>query len=633
MPNTANLKMRLTDDTQVVTPAQAGLYGVMVALPRGPVNDCSRVFSSYTELVRVHGEDHSFPDCYQVKEALEKGAKLRVLNVRNVTAAVIAEATSTITDGEVSPTELFELVPKQAGASFNNLQVTVEPATNGVDDAFNVAILYTDTEGNNQSELYQNLIITGNPTVLESDYLLPIEETSLLVDVVYKDLSSTTGQVRPEDTVVEYAGGINAGTDTTTATADDLIEMSSTELFKLQMKYPGELYNEVLVSITDASNGDPEAFNLLITFVDGIYNLSESYQNLKIVGNPTKAGSDFLNELEGSRILTPEYLDLSGTSGALRPDNNTISYSGGDDGDVPLPGTYSQLLPLWDDYDDIWGISAPTIQNVNFNISLAAYAAQGKLVRGMIYIGDSNDEEVLIARRLACQADTRYVDIFAGTVDIVDNIPLSPTSNRTISPIGGITGLMGASDAEYGPWYSAAGQNRGIYAGARDVVNNYGSSKKLDILNRLANHQINVIINRDGRIMLWGNFTAQRSLSQASFTSIMKLVAYIKRSLGPTLESFIEEPLDLFLVRRIFNTVTPFMNELNSTNKRALHQPVGYQWLGDQGANSMEDFEINNPTDFRMGKYKAKLRIKPINSLQEFDLEISLTPAGVSFSL
>ena len=55
------------------------------------------------------------------------------------------------------------------------------------------------------------------------------------------------------------------------------------------------------------------------------------------------------------------------------------------------------------------------------------------------------------------------------------------------------------------------------------------------------------------------------------------------------------------------------------------------QWNGDQFAKSMNDLQINIPTDLQQGKYKIDFKIQPIPPLKEITVNIIITRAGVSF--
>ena len=159
------------------------------------------------------------------------------------------------------------------------------------------------------------------------------------------------------------------------------------------------------------------------------------------------------------------------------------------------------------------------------------------------------------------------------------------------------------------------------------VVNNFapGGSTKLD---QLAQRQINAVVNISGRNFIKGNFSGQLASSRKSFMNIVKLLIYIKKSLQPSLENYLEQPNDFTTFRQIWQEVSPFLDNLASKENRAL---VEYSWQGDQFANTDADLTVNNRADLDQGKYVARLYLKEVVSLQELTINIISTPSGVSF--
>lgn len=92
------------------------------------------------------------------------------------------------------------------------------------------------------------------------------------------------------------------------------------------------------------------------------------------------------------------------------------------------------------------------------------------------------------------------------------------------------------------------------------------------------------------------------------------------------MRTFLEEPNDIQTWKTIYAAVLPFLSDLRD-NKRAL---TSFDWKGDQFANTMDDLVINNLPDVTSGKYKVKLTIVPINSLQQFDIDLDLNRGTAS---
>jgi phage tail sheath protein FI len=330
--------------------------------------------------------------------------------------------------------------------------------------------------------------------------------------------------------------------------------------------------------------------------------------------------------------MVPGYVNTSALSGTLRPVNLVHTYSGGSDGGAIISTDYtgdsagSTGFYSFDDIDDCLSISAPAMSTTAIHTAGTAYV-EGR--KDMVYYAHlaSLTANGLATERAALNIDSAYVAFFAGGLRIISSIS---GSEINISELGDIIGISGRVDADpqYGPWWSIAGDNRGKINNALGVVSNFGSAGKFNDLNLLANRQINVVLVENGKIKLSGNFTAQLKQTRLSYLSIRKLLITIKKDLKPTLKAFIEEPNDPLTWKAIFRAVKPYLDDLASEEKRALHS---YRWEGDQNVSKADDVVINKKSDIDQGKYKAKLFTKEIVSLQDIEVNIILTPSSVEF--
>lgn len=457
----------------------------------------------------------------------------------------------------------------------------------------------------------------------------------------WSDFTRTYGGLDPalvDTTLVKRAldGGSNLRIvkvgpgDEVIATADDTIEDSlANELFSFTPKYKGAAWNALVLAITAASNGDTDAFDLQIQLVGDSTATPEVYKNLKIVGTPTVAESDYLLSVaQESSLVDVVYNDLSGLTSPIVPVAVVVGYENGTDGSAVDAADYTAAIPATDEVDDITLVCAPSISDNAFNVALGAKADSRKDIIAALWLGDSSDENTLITARATTNIDSEFVAFYGGALRITNTDPNDPNVEMEISPLGDVLAASGLTDAELGPWISYAGPDRGkIFA--LGVVNNFGTKGKFEALNKLANRQINMVINRNNTNMIWHGFTAQQVESQKSFISIVKLTQYIAKSLTPTYESFIEQPLDLRLVRQMHDIVKPFMDELTTPSKRALFD---YKYDGDQNIFKVENLVVNDPAQFGLGKYKVNIFLKAIAPLQDIEVTLILSPAGVTFS-
>ena len=199
--------------------------------------------------------------------------------------------------------------------------------------------------------------------------------------------------------------------------------------------------------------------------------------------------------------------------------------------------------------------------------------------------------------------------------------------------MGTVLGLGDASASNYGPYMSFAGMNRGVVNDALGpVTENLGAPAKIDKLQELAEWFCNIFVvkdtpNQGKRTMLWHNFTSSPKSDSEKFLSIVRLNLYLKKSLRPILESYLEEPNNWTTWKKIYYQGKGILDDLIDV---AITE---YKWMGDQFANSYEDLQVNNEADVRQGKYRLVIKYKDIVPLQEVTVDIVIDAASQSIDL
>lgn len=415
--------------------------------------------------------------------------------------------------------------------------------------------------------------------------------------------------------------------------SDFAVMGASVDLFDITLKYHGVDYNNLTIQITAASNGVANSFNLVLTHALEP-DLNELYENLTIPGKPSVIDSHYLDVVkERSQLLDVTYLDISATAlvAPVRPINGTWAFSGGSDGTAPADGDYigdpagKTGTFAFDDYNDFDFVAALDNFNATVLTGVGTYAKNREDHRAILKLPNSmTTTTTLIAGRVALNLDTRFAYIINGGLKIKHPF-LDTTIPYATAEIGDVVGAACKSSAEFGPWWSFAGQQRGVLDNVVGVVNNFTDNTKLDAL---AQKQINCVVNDNGIVYIKGSLSAQLASSKKSFTNVVGLIIYLKKALRPVLERYIEQPNDFRTFREIYNEVSPFLDSLVGGEKRAL---VEYEWKGDQFANTDADLKVNNRADLDQGKYLAKLYLKEVVSLQIFTLDIISTASGVQF--
>ena len=612
MPNSANVNFNVINNATIASQPLDGVFYVEGITERGPFGDPKEVITSWSQFVRVYGgltDTSDFP--LICKRALDAGALLRVNRIGHYADVTDKSSLDAVLATSVSPTALtFD-------ADFVSL--------NTIDMTINGTPISTVTFDTNQTTTLTNLateigLLTSKVSLVEVDQtnkrllIFPAENAPLVI------------------TSIVVASGVSQPTGTATTAPSNFLDSGLNPLFGINLKYKGASYNALMVTISDASNGQPEFFKLSLA-LKGDGSVSESYDNLKITGTPTVGTSEYLDNIAlSSTLINVAYLDLSSLTGQLRPSNGIYLYSGGSDGTAAADTDYigssvgKTGFYAFDEYDEGFYLCAPEISSNAVNVAGSTYAAYRKDLIFFAHLDNAlTNTTGLIAARAATSISNQYTAFYGGGVKVIHPETLKEV---TISELGDVLGLAAKVHSSLGQWRSFAGQNNGAVTGALGVVNNFGSNGLYSELNNLANRQINMLILRDNVVQLAGNFTGILSESPESFNSVVSLIIYIQKILKPVLNGFLEEPADVQTFQNIYYTVQPILDNL--VNSRALFE---YKWEGDQFAGNLDGLQVNDPADVQQGRYKVNFFIKPINSLQEIEVNILLTNAGVSFDI
>lgn len=407
-------------------------------------------------------------------------------------------------------------------------------------------------------------------------------------------------------------------------------------LFSATAKYPGADYNNINIIISAASNGKADYFNMRVILTTDAVNATEDYFNLQVT-NTLVGDSKYLDDVNNrSNLVIFTYIDLSALVAQTRPVNGTYSITGGTDGGAVVqtdyigdPGVKTGLY-AFDAFDDFFDIAIPVISDGSVNTALALYADNRKDCQAIIHLPHSvqTAAQLVTARG---SVDSKYAAYFAGGISKTDAVT---GAVNTYSEIADIININNYVDDKFKPWTSRANFVRGIIKDATGVVNNFAGDT--NNLNLLAGNQINVVINKKGKVYLKGNFSGQLETSKASFFNIVRGLIFLKKTLEPTLEKYLEEPCDIPTFIKLAKEVEPFLDSLTDGEffyKGAGQSKKGYDWKGDQDAADITKVVINNLPDINLGNYKVILDIYPINSIQAITTIIGINAVDQSVSI
>ena len=280
-----------------------------------------------------------------------------------------------------------------------------------------------------------------------------------------------------------------------------------------------------------------------------------------------------------------------------------------------------QHLPS--DYDDVYAAVAAEVkiaQEVKLMVELPKPAA-----------GVTLSEYLTQLSTLVGQVgQSQFICYYGGGIKYYDKLGVI----RNCDVLGTVLGLCNVAESTYGPWYSPAGQNRGIVPDALGpVMPNLGVPSKISDLQSFANWYMNLFVIKDTqfagkRTMLWHNFTSNPINNSEKFASIVNLNLYLKKNIRPILESKLEEPNTFSTWKDIYYQVKPILDDL--VNRNALLEP---KWQGDQNAQSYADLQVNTESDVRAGKYHVILAYRDVVTMQEIQMDIVIEASANSVSI
>lgn len=390
-------------------------------------------------------------------------------------------------------------------------------------------------------------------------------------------------------------------------------------LFSSQPKYKGADYNKVSIQILAATNGSSDYWDMSITH-SGESELNEYYANIPAFVAGLANVQTCLDEVKNmSKLLDFNYLDATSATLLVPAVAAASAFTGGVDPAGIVAGDYTDAMSTFNNYDDGMIMAVPEIDDDGVNAAGATYAAnRGDMVYFAHLPNSLTTAAGLTGERDTIASNTKHVGFFGGGIKVRDERTLQPIS---LSEMGDVLGIAAYVHNTYWPWYSLAGQNKGSVPDAIGVVNNFGTPGGFSDLNTLANSQINMMVKKNGVVQLAGNFSGQLVNNQEKYMNVVFLVIWMKRTIKPILESYLEEPNDTILFKKIYNHLKPLLDKLESPDYRAIFK---YEYYGDQDANSLDDLQVNDKTDVQNGKYKINLKIWAISSLQELTFNLML---------
>jgi phage tail sheath protein FI len=178
-----------------------------------------------------------------------------------------------------------------------------------------------------------------------------------------------------------------------------------------------------------------------------------------------------------------------------------------------------------------------------------------------------------------------------------------------------VAGLMVRTDIEQYPWFSPAGQQRGVLNNAIKLAYNPTKSQR-DLLYEA---RINSIINQPGTgVLLYGDKTGLNYASAFDRINVRRLFLTVEKALERSAQAQLFEFNDEITRANFVNIVEPYLRDVQA--KRGL---VDFRVICDESNNTPSVVDNN--------EFRADIFLKPTKSINYVTLSFVATRTGVSF--
>lgn len=562
----------------VQTAPSLGVSFVYAATSKGPVNDASEIINSVANFRRVFGEELNGGPISQIERALKGGSKLRICRV-----AGAGSTPGSISGGKITFASIAEL-GFRLKYPYDNLGESPKLEFKNVNGKVNLVL-------SNATGVLENIYLYSTQSVTRS--VAAASETPVAAtEEEGKTSTKTTSSTSTKSSVAPLA----AGDTTFNWDIEGLLKFNNLSN-----------YLQVFVASDLTANGNITDVTKLYDYLQTKTTFTVSNTTATVTNGTYKAPSKATDyTAEAVMDVLRDYMDVY-----------QVAFSGIN----TLLKSQAEIRTVHKAWADIF----VPLQEYTLYVEVPSVKGYG------------TEQDITLTNIIAWVTDhigtlgnSKYIAYFAGGNKIYDSQGII----RDTDAMGTILGLGDSSASNYGPWRSFAGMNRGImWDVVGPVLPNYGAPSRYDQLNELAQAYVNMVVIKDTpnygkQTLLWHLFTSQFKQDSERFLSIVRLNLYLKKTLRPILEKYIEEPNHWVTWKNIFVEVKPILDAL--IDAEAMSQ---YEWLGDQNANSYKDLTINNEADVRQGKYRAQLKYKDIVPMQEITINIVIDTAEQTVSI
>ena len=230
----------------------------------------------------------------------------------------------------------------------------------------------------------------------------------------------------------------------------------------------------------------------------------------------------------------------------------------------------------------------------------------------VVDIADSNTQTTNILEFFAPISSSSYAIFDTGYKYMYDRFN---NRFRYVPCNADVAGLCVRTSIEAYPWFSPAGQQRGVINNAVKLAYNPSKAQR----DRLYPKRINAIINSPGTgIILFGDKTALGYNSAFDRINVRRLFLTVEQALKSAGDAQLFELNDEITRANFINIVEPYLRDVQA--KRGLY---GFLVVCDE-SNNTPDIIDNN-------EFRADIFLKPTKSINYVTLTFVATRTGVSF--
>lgn len=597
MPKSPSVNFVVKNDNVATYTPLMGVSTVLARTKKGPFNDPSTLVTNLTQFRDIYGEE-IVPDgsASNIEKALSLGSKLRIIRVPGTGYYDGLVFTLHDTSIDTSPTHID--VDTEVGTV---LRISGKYPGSGVPKSFEYKIGF-------RVNLYNDSVTSPIYTVRW-----------------YKKVNTLYCQILDDTYGVLYSGPVITVQQSTqnpnTPNSIDYLAFSNFLLNNPYLKPVIKSGGSIDTLLTDLMKADGTSEVLGFTLYDTEGEDYTPFSNTTF--NPV---INFL--YQGYAGTIPGVSEWVNSLQYLRDDTESYQVILSHLSQVYLGTETNEGHLSWSDALTVYGAAAEIAKELE---EFVLYVEVPKFKKDdPLKPVDKADLIAISEALIGTLGNSRYIAYFGGGIKYYNSFGILTSSDV----LGTVTGLGDASASDYGPWRSFAGLNRGvIYDGNGPVSPNYGSPSRYNELNEIAEHYINLIVTKNTynsgiQTVLWHCFTTQVKQDSFKFLSVVRLVLYLKKSLRPILDRYIEEPNIWNTWSDIYYEVKPLLDSL--ITQRAMSE---YEWMGDQFATSYKDLQINNEADVRQGKYKVVLKFKEVVPMQDITVVLYIDKASNNISV